>query len=39
MNKHILHAMIEELLAPDDRQSFWDQIILITVLQELQVPW
>jgi len=38
LDKYVLHAVIEELLASDDGQSFWNQIILVAILQELQVP-
>lgn len=37
LSKHILHAVIEESLAPDDGQVIRDQIVLIAFLQKLHV--
>ena len=32
IKKHVLHAVIEELVAPNDGQSFWYQVGVITTL-------
>ena len=32
--RYILHAVIKELLAPDNGQLFWDQVGLIAILQK-----